>query len=790
MFFLVSVKLKPIKGVPVLVASAVIALVCGLRVLDWQWCERLERMTFDMRARQALRFSRTATTNLGFVYIDEDSLRRVANGSLGFRFGREWPRQVYGRLVHELAEQGARAIAIDIIFAERRPDHPPVLMADGSVGPESDEFFAAEMRRAGNVILALTPQTTLPRLFLTNAAALGDILTDKDEPEGVLRRAKAFRMYRRWHPAFQQMEADPEFGVDLRRARVEPGRIVLPRRGLEPITIPLDGSGNFDLADFGGDRLPAGVARKAKPFTEERIWHMGLQLAARELKLDLNQTVVDLPGRQIVLGGEGGLRRIIPVDRDGSFYVDWSLTEDDPRLTLESIQDLLAEYRVRLTGHTNDLDNRWRDKLVLVGSSAVVGNNLTDRGATPVRADTLLVSEHWNVANSIILGRFITRSSLWFDVALIALLGVLSGFVTWRLRVLVASGVVIVLLVAYVASAVAIYTQTRHWLPVILPVFGALLMTHITLVTWRVVFEQAQRRRVKSIFSTIVSPKIVNELLQAETLSLEGARREVTVFFADVRGFTELTDSSQERIAELVRNQHLTDAAAKSCFDDQARDTLATVNLYLGLVADKVVAEDGTLDKFIGDCVMAFWGAPTVNPRHAVACVRAALQAQRAIYELNRQRAAENRLREVENRARVTAGLPALPLFPILFLGTGINTGVATVGLMGSAAKTVVRQVNYTVFGREVNLASRLESASGRGRIYIGENTYRHLLRDDPELAAACVALPAQRLKGISSAVTAYEVAWRAPGSLPLDLEFATTSGLGNTSLTAFVRRG
>ncbi len=92
------------------------------------------------------------------------------------------------------------------------------------------------------------------------------------------------------------------------------------------------------------------------------------------------------------------------------------------------------------------------------------------------------------------------------------------------------------------------------------------------------------------------------------------------------------------------------------------------------------------------------------------------------------------------------------------------------------------RQVNYTVFGREVNLASRLESASGRGRIFIGENTYRHLVRDDPELAATCLALPAQRLKGISTAVAAYEVPWRAPGSLPLDLEFAAACGVPGAS--------
>jgi len=164
------------------------------------------------------------------------------------------------------------------------------------------------------------------------------------------------------------------------------------------------------------------------------------------------------------------------------------------------------------------------------------------------------------------------------------------------------------------------------------------------------------------------------------------------------------------------------------------------------------------LDKFIGDCVMAFWGAPTAQPTHALACVRAAIEAQRAIEALNQARSAENKSREVENQARVAAGLDPKPLLPLLLLGTGINTGMATAGLMGSAEK----MKNYTVFGREVNLASRLEGLSGRGRIFISQTTHEHLLRDDPQLAAACVPLEElQKIKGFQHAVKVYEVPWR-----------------------------
>ncbi len=759
-------------------------LIGLVRVLHFGFLESLERMTYDMRAREALKFAPPVATNLGFVCIDDASIAFVrTNRSLGYQCGLYWPRQVYGRAVEELAAEGARAVALDVIFGELRPFDSEVRMADGKP-MESDRFFAVQMRRANNVILAVPPDLTPPLLFLTNAFALGGISAYKDYPEGILRRAQAFRVITNWHFAFRQVAADPSFGVDLDRARVESGQVVLPRQGGDDIRVPLDRDGNFDLADFGGDNLPPGVPRKAKPFTEKRLWHMGIVLAARELGLDLAKAEVDLKQGKITLRGASGVERVIPVDAAGYFYIDWCLPPNAPQLTEEPIQALLWRDHQRLVGQTNDLKNPWNGKLVVVGSSAT-GNDLTDRGATPLQPDTLLVSQYWNVANSIITGRFIRRAPLAVELALVALLGIVAALLTWELRVLVASALVALLVVAYIVIAFALYVRTRYWLPLIFPMMGALL-THGSLVTWRVVFEQAERRRVRSIFSKIVSPKIVNELLAAETLSLGGARREVTVFFADVRGFTELTDTSQARVAEFVRSSHLADEAAEACFDEQAKEMLNTVNLYLGLVADTVIKEDGTLDKFIGDCVMAFWGAPTPNPKHALACVRAAIAVQRAVYQLNQQRSAENKKRETENLARASAGQKPRPLLPILLLGSGVNTGMATVGLMGSAAE----MQNYTVFGREVNLASRLETASGRGRIFIGQATYEHLLRDDPALAATCIPLPPYDLKGFRSAVKAYEVPWRPPGAPPLDEEFSTALAADTTSVTGFIQRG
>jgi CHASE2 domain-containing sensor protein len=200
-------------------------------------------------------------TNLGFVCIDESSIDFVrTNAVLGYNHSLYWPRHVYGRAVAELAAQGARLAAFDVIFPDLRPDDSPVPMTDDSL-PESDEYFALQMARARNVALAFTQRKPLPLLFRTNALALGHVLTERDH-DGVVRRARAFVSYRQWHPASLQVQADPGYGVNLDQARVERGQVVLPRLQGDVIKLPLDQDGNFDLADFYGDKLPAGAVLK------------------------------------------------------------------------------------------------------------------------------------------------------------------------------------------------------------------------------------------------------------------------------------------------------------------------------------------------------------------------------------------------------------------------------------------------------------------------------------------------------------------------------------------------
>jgi class 3 adenylate cyclase len=157
--------------------------------------------------------------------------------------------------------------------------------------------------------------------------------------------------------------------------------------------------------------------------------------------------------------------------------------------------------------------------------------------------------------------------------------------------------------------------------------------------------------------------------------------------------------------------------------------------------------------------------------------VRAAIEAQQRIYALNAERAAENDRRQRENAERAARNEPPLSLLKLLALGSGINTGIVTVGLMGSEKHTM----NYTVFGREVNLASRLEGTSGRGRILISESTHRELQRLDPHLAEACLALAPVTVKGFREAVRVYEVQWRQLGDQPIGYDTSIVTGGGPT---------
>ena len=687
-------KLSP-RAVPAIIAAGAIGTACGLPILSAFFpnniLQSLEWDAYDWRLRRATLTPTAVATNLGTIYLDEESIGFLSNT---LRVNWPYPRQVHGRIVRELTRQGAKAVAFDILFTGLRPMDAPVPAANNGL-EESDDFFVRQLQTASNVFIAEGEKAEPAPIFAAAAAGVGHIITPRDA-DGIIRR--------------------------------------VPPVILDPLGQPR--------------------------------WQLGVLLAAKDLGLDLARA--DISQQRIVFPKTAGGELVVPLDAHGNMLIDWNLTTKDSRLMQANFgiiagfdlarelegdagyENLLAEY-VKQGQPDFASKHPFSGKLFVVGSIAE-GSNVTDVGPTPLSEHTPLVATHLNVANTIIMGRFIKPLGMTGEIILLSLLGAFASLLAWRTPVvhgalwLVGAGVAITLL------SLQGFAHYRLWIPIVNPIVGGLLIPFVSLVSYRVIFGEKEQRRIKQVFKRVVSPNVVNELLAAERLSLGGARRSITVFFADVRGFTEMTDSSHAKAEQHVKDHHLMGDEAEAYFDSNARDVLATVNLYLGTIADIIKKHDGTLDKYIGDCVMAFWGAPIADEDHAAQCVRAAIEAQRAIHTLNINRAAEN-----ERRKTAASPGEAVELLPLLSLGTGINTGIATVGLMGSEEHTF----NYTVFGREVNLASRLEGFSGRGRIIIGENTFAELKRHAPELAATCSKQAPHSFKGFREEMITYEVPWK-----------------------------
>ena len=209
------------------------------------------------------------------------------------------------------------------------------------------------------------------------------------------------------------------------------------------------------------------------------------------------------------------------------------------------------------------------------------------------------------------------------------------------------------------------------------------LLVYIVVTFFNFLFTELERSRVRSAFGQYLSPTMVNRLAESsESLKLGGEKKEMTFLFSDIRGFTKIAENYQGRPEELT----------------------TLINRLLGTLSEEILKEEGTIDKYMGDCIMAFWNAPTDQPDHANRALQAAKNMKKAMLELN--------------KSFQEQGLDPINI------GIGINTGSCVVGNMGSE-----KRFDYTVLGDAVNLASRLEGQSSAYGvdIVLGEKTAEEL---------------------------------------------------------------
>ena len=306
--------------------------------------------------------------------------------------------------------------------------------------------------------------------------------------------------------------------------------------------------------------------------------------------------------------------------------------------------------------------SQLKDRIVLIGTTAP---GLLDLRVTPVGETYPGVETHANVISGFLDGKVLVKPdyAVGYDVLILMLSGLTLAF---ALPVLSAPRAVAASLgMVTVLAGLNFWLYSAHGL--VLPLAAALVMTLTAFalnMSYGYFVESRSKRELANLFGTYVPPELVDEMVKdPDSYSMKASARELTVMFCDMRGFT--------RMSETMEPTQLQ----------------ALLNSVFSRLTDLIRSNRGTIDKYMGDCVMAFWGAPVETPEHAGLAVKTALEMVQAVRQLNEEHQAK--------------GLPDIGI------GIGLNTGSMCVGDMGSHIRR-----SYTVIGDAVNLGSRLEGLS------------------------------------------------------------------------------
>ena len=659
-----------------ILAGALIGLVAGLVALgrgQTPLFETGERRTLDIRSR---RFAepRRADPRIVAVVIDQRSLDVIAGSREAG--GRErswpWPRAYHGAVAEYLLKSGARAVAFDLIFSE------PSLYA--RLGESDDDRDFAE-RTAGKPVVQSV-------MFTTEPPDGSGTPPDRAWPDGLLSDRGTRRLARRPAEPFNKatLPVAPIIGAAAALGWIgfapdEDGicRSMLPAAAYAP-------AGSRDAVEVWS--LPFALASLLGHRVESQLG----EPAAAHVSMDGRRVPLDEDGRFLLRfhGGEGVYRQ----------YPYW-------RVLYSAIE--VAEGRTPPAARPEE----FRDKIVIVGSTAP---GLLDLRATSVRDVTPGYVIHATALDNLLHGDGLVRPTVVPRTVALLLFATLAGVLFGAIPSLRDSSLLAVaLVVGYVGVALWVFSSFHLWLLIVTPVV-AVVAAHLGVTGYGYLTEGRERKFLRGAFSRYVAPEVVDQLVKNPgQLALGGETRELTVMFADVAGFTSLSEGRAPReIVELMNE----------CFT---------------AITGVIQRHGGTVDKFIGDAVMAFWNAPVELPDHAARACRATQDLLKALVRLNVGWAAR--------------GLPAISM------RVGLATGPALVGNVGSSTK-----FNYTVMGDTVNLASRLEGAAkvfGTLSLIAGSTVQA------AASAVACRELDWLQVKGRSEPVPVFEVmAGEPPASL------------------------
>ena len=620
--------------------------------------------------------------------IDEKSLDELGRWP--------WSRKQIAGLIDSLTEYGVRSIGFDIVFTE--PEENPQLAGLASLKQklaelgllkgeleqylsrvekeaDHDARLARSIEKSDRVILGY---------FLHMSRRGIEHLTNQEIDEGFQGISSSKYPVVR----FQSSEAK---SVSLGGAYAVEGNMKILAESAR-------GSGFFNIfPDRDGT-----IRWSPMAISHDGVFYPSLALRTLHLFLGsppLSLSIADYGIESVHLGNIS-----IPTDEKGRLLINYC----GPPKTFPhySIADIL---KGRISPAA------FKDKIVLVGATAT---GIHDMRVTPFHTVHPGVEIHANVIDNILHQRFLTRPE-WtqiLDIISMLVLGLVLGFTLSRLKALSGAMVTGLFFFAFFMANRYLFASQGIWINIVHP-FLVLLAVYIGVIVLRYITEEREKKKIKGAFNYYVTASVVNEMLKnPEKLKLGGEKKELTVLFSDIRGFTTISERlPPESLVKLL-------------------------NEYLTAMTDIVFKYDGLLDKYIGDAIMAVYGAPLEQDDHAVRACSTALDMVEELKVLQNKWEAD--------------GMPRLSV------GIGINTGPMVVGNMGSQ-----KRFDYTVMGDSVNLGSRLEGINKQynTNIIMSQSTY-----EKTKGKFLCRELDSVRVKGKDLPVNIYELVGRngVPGEI------------------------
>jgi len=587
---------------------AVVAGIAGAALAFALWSSGLtdswEAKSWDWRVGLMAQPG-AATSDIVLILLDQNSLdwASAVNG-----LSWPWPREIYAGIVNFCKRNGAKAVALDVLFTE-----------SSRYGVEDDAALAQAISDFGHVAMAVFLSNQSGNRLSWPASVPKPDLDVKGWDDSKHRHMNLIR-------AFNQAA----FPVE---------ELARQAKNLCNVSLSPDADGIFRkvelLSLFDGHWLPS--------------LGLGTYLAANP------QTALVLSPHHLQVG-----ERNIPMDADGSAILRYRGPSGTHK-TFSAAAVLQSEIQFQNGQQTNvDGQNAFRNKYVLFGFSAP---GLYDLRPSPISGVYAGVEIYATLLDNFLSDDFMRHAPNWVVWIQLFFLSLICAVSTGFLKHVVSSISVISMFVSIpVLLAIGAYQQ-GFWLPIIAPEIAVAFTVGLVLII-NYATEGRQKRFIKTAFKHFLSPAVIDQLIaNPERLRLGGERRVLSIFFSDLQGFTSISEGLDP---ELL---------------------IALLNDYLTEMTNIIHEEGGTIDKYEGDAIIAFWNAPLKTPDHAVKAVRAALRCQARLAHLRPAY-------EEQSGAQ-------------MYMRIGINTGSAVVGNLGSNTR-----FDYTMIGDAVNLAARLEGAN------------------------------------------------------------------------------